>query len=291
MNFETFWEILLDAIKDSLIVFPFLILTYIIIEYIERKSNLFKNGNGFRGKNAPLFGALAGIFPQCGVSVMSAKLYDKDMIKAGTLLSVFIATSDEAFAILLTSGNFLSLILLIVSKFIVAVVVGYAVNAFIKKAVVIKYRLVSFKHEEYCRQCGNSTMAKTKFEAYFLYPLIHALKTLAFIFIVNLVFGIIIFFVGEQNIVAFMENKEILQPFLAGLVGLIPNCASSILITQLFVKGGISFGSMFAGLSVNAGVGLAIMLKNKTKLTKNLLLIALLYVISVSVGLIFNLIF
>ena len=291
MNLEIFWDILLDAIKDSLIVFPFLILTYIIIEYVERKSNLFSSGKGFRGKNAPLFGALAGIFPQCGVSVMSAKLYDKDMIKAGTLLSVFIATSDEAFAILLTSGKFLSLGMLLLSKFIVAIVVGYVVNAFIKKTMVIKYRSISFRHEEYCRQCGNSAVAKTKTQAYLLYPLIHAIKTLAFIFLVNLAFGIIIFFVGEENILAFMENKEILQPFLVGVVGLIPNCASSILITQLFVKGGISFGSMFAGLSVNAGVGLAIILKNKSKLIKNLLLIAFLYAVSVIIGLILNLIF
>ncbi len=291
MTIEIFWEILLDAIKDSLIVFPFLILTYIIIEYVERKSNLFNSGNGFRGKNAPLFGALAGIFPQCGVSVMSSKLYDKDMIKAGTLLSVFIATSDEAFAILLTSGNFLALAQLLISKFIVAIIVGYVVNAFIKRSVVVKYRAVSFKHEDYCRQCGSSAVAKTKLEAYFFYPILHALKTLAFIFIVNFVFGIIIFFVGEQNIISFMESKEILQPFLSAIVGLIPNCASSILITQLFVKGGITFGSMFAGLSVNAGVGLAIMLKNKSKLKSNLLIIALLYTISVSVGLLFNLIF
>ena len=133
MNFEILCEALHHAFLDSVIVLPFLILTYILIELIERKANLFKSTGILRGKHAPLFGGLAGIFPQCGISVMSAKLYDKDYVKAGTLLAVFIATSDEAFAVLLTSGKFIPLLALIGLKLVLAVTVGYIVNALSKK--------------------------------------------------------------------------------------------------------------------------------------------------------------
>ncbi len=288
MDFELLWESLIHAVKDSVIVFPFLILTYILIEFIERKANFFKNTGILRGKHAPLFGGLAGIFPQCGISVMSAKLYDKDYIKVGTLLAVFIATSDEAFAVLLTSGKIIPLLALIGLKFVVAVAVGYIANTFVKKTISVKYRAISFSHEEYCRQCGAFSNAKNKWQAYLLYPVIHALKTLAFIFVINFIFGLMVHLIGEDNIIAFMQGNKFIQPFLTAIVGLIPNCASSILITQLYTLNGITFGSMFAGLSVNAGVGLAVILKNKRKLKQNLLLIAILYVISVSVGLILN---
>ena len=286
MDFEILLEALHHAFLDSVIVLPFLILTYILIELIERKANLFKSTGILRGKHAPLFGGLAGIFPQCGISVMTAKLYDKNYVKAGTLLAVFIATSDEAFAVLLTSGKFIPLLALIGLKLLVAVSVGYIVNAFIKKTMVVKYRAISFSHEEYCRQCGSSVNAKNKWQAYLLYPVIHALKTLAFIFVIN--FGLMVHLIGEDNILAFMQSNKLLQPFLTAVVGLIPNCASSILITQLYTLNGITFGSMFAGLSVNAGVGLAVILKNKQKLKQNLLLVGLLYAVSVSVGLILN---
>lgn len=289
MNFEILWEALEHGFLDSIIVFPFLILTYILIELIERKANFFKSTGILRGTHAPLFGGLAGIFPQCGISVMSAKLYDKDYIKAGTLLAVFIATSDEAFAVLLTSGKIIPLLALIGLKLVVAVAVGYIVNAFIKKTISVKYKAISFSHEEYCRQCGISQNAKNKWQAYLLYPVIHALKTLAFIFAINFLFGLLVHLIGESNIIAFMQTNKFIQPFLTAIVGLIPNCASSILITQLYTLNGISFGSMFAGLSVNAGVGLAVILKNKQKLKQNLLLVALLYIISITVGLLLNL--
>ena len=288
MNFEILLESVEHAFLDSIIVLPFLILTYILIELIERKANLFKSTGILRGKHAPLFGGLAGIFPQCGISVMTAKLYDKDYVKAGTLLAVFIATSDEAFAVLLTSGKFIPLIALIGLKFVLAVTVGYIVNAFIKKTMSVKYRAISFSHEEYCRQCGVSSKAKNKWQAYLLYPVIHALKTLAFIIVINFIFGLMVHLIGEENILAFMQSNKFLQPFLTAVVGLIPNCASSILITQLYTLNGITFGSMFAGLSVNAGVGLAVILKNKQKIKQNLLLVGLLYAVSVSVGLVLN---
>lgn len=290
MFFEELLHLILHALKDSALVFPFLILTYIVIEVIQRKANLVKNGNFLSGKLAPLYGSALGIFPQCGFSVMASKLYENNLIKAGTLLSVFIATSDEAFSLLLTSGKFLALIMLLLLKFLLAVIVGFLLNAFIKKSLSIKYKGInSIKHEDYCRQCGQANQNATKLQTYLLYPLWHAVKTFLFVLIVNFAFGTLIHFVGENSIVKLMQTHLFLQPIITSLVGLIPNCASSILITQLYIKGGIAFGSMFAGLCANAGIGIAIMLKTRKNLKNNLLLILLLYIVSVISGIIINL--
>ena len=159
---------------------------------------------------------------------------------------------------------------------------------FLRKTLFIKYRKIQFSHEEYCTQCGNSKNAKNKAEAYFWYPLLHALKTLLFIFIVNLAFGIIITLVGEDNIMNFMSKSKFMQPLVTSLIGLIPNCASSILITQLYIKGGITFGGMFAGLCCNAGVGLAVIFKGKN-LKRAVLITLSLYAISVASGVLLNL--
>ncbi len=289
MTFNEILHVLLHSFLDSLVVLPFLLLTYIIIELIERKALFFRNGKLLSGKNAPLLAGALGVFPQCGFSVMSAKLYESNLIKVGTLLAVFIATSDEAFAVLLTNGKFLDLIILLVLKFVCAVIVGYLVNAFVKSRILIRYKKITFTHEEYCTQCGNSKNAKNLFEAYVLYPLIHALKTFVFVFIVNFAFALLLELIGEDKIILFMSKSKYIQPFVTALVGLIPNCASSILITQFFVNGGITFGSMFAGLSVNAGIGLAVVLKNKSKFKSGIIIMLALYLISVAFGLILNL--
>lgn len=291
MNLEEIFHILWHSFIDSIVVFPFLILTYILIEVIQRKTNLVKNGSFLTGKLAPVYGSALGVFPQCGFSVMSAKLYENNLIKAGTLLSVFIATSDEAFALLLTNGKFLDLALLLTLKFTIAVIVGFGVNAFIKKSVSVKYKgLNSIKHEEYCRQCGTSDKNATTMQRYLLYPFIHALKTFLFVYAVNFAFSTLVHFVSEENILSVMQTHLLLQPVITSIIGLIPNCASSILITQLYVNGGIAFGSMFAGLSTNAGIGLAIMLKNRKKFKTNVIILLSLYAISVICGIIINII-
>lgn len=287
MTLHAFLDIFLDALKDSALVFPFLMLTYIIIGLLERRAAFLRNGKFLSGKTAPLLGSLAGMFPQCGFSVMAAKLYDKDLIKAGTLLAVFVATSDEAFTVLLTSGKFVDLAALLGCKFLFAVILGYVVNACFKKRAVIKFR-GAVNVEPDARQYEN-TEYKTKWEAYFKYPLIHSLKTLGFIFGVNFVFGLILGFVGEDALIAFIGKQKYIEPFLCALVGLIPNCASSILITQLYVVGGIGFGSLFAGLAVNAGIGLAIILKNRQKIKTNLILLSVLYLYSCGIGVLINL--
>lgn len=291
MTFDTILDIFLDVLKDSAIIFPFLVLTYILIEFLQRKASL-KDGNILKGKFAPFMASAVGLFPSCSASVMAAKLYEIDFIKTGTLLSVFIASSDEAFALLVTHGKIIPLLTLLGFKFALAVIVGFIVNAFAPKRVsIVRYKGVNapkIDPEEYCTQCIGGK-AKTKLQAYLWFPLLHALRTFAFVFAISFAFGIIVDLIGEENISAFMQNKVYLQPALTALVGMIPNCASSILITQLYIDGGIAFGSMFAGLSVNAGVGLAIVLKDKKKIGRNLVMLLILYSVSVGAGMLLNL--
>ncbi len=276
------WDVIWDALKDSLKVFPFIFLVYVLIELLEEKLEKGNKKSFIAGKAAPVFAAAVGIIPQCGFSVMAAKLYDRKMITTGTVLSVFIATSDEAVVILLTNGTKIASILPLLSiKLVFAILVGLITNA------VLKEKTETFVDDE-C-MCGHEHK-ESKVKKYLLHPLGHAAQVFAYILAVNLVFGIIVYLAGEESFIAFISGSHAFQPILTCLIGLIPNCASSVIITQAYILGGISFGSCLAGLCVNAGLGYAVLLKNKTYLKRNLLLIGFTFVLSVALGYITDLI-
>lgn len=290
-------EILIDSLLDCLKMLPFIFLTYILIEVVERRADFAKHGKFLEGGFAPAAGALAGVFPQCGVSVMSAKLFDNGLIGVGTLLSVFIATSDEALSILVSGEKRLAAIPLIIFKIILAIAVGMIANAFLRRR--IKYKgeesrragEEDFDHEEVCAHCHDHVRSEGKYawvNKYILVPLIHSLQTFLYIFAVAFVFGI---FFGEEGLFgdkleSFLAATKYFAPFIAALVGLIPNCASSAVITSAYVSGGISFGAMFAGLVANAGVGLAVLFKKPSNLKRNLLITLALYLTGAVAGLI-----
>lgn len=299
------WDVISDAFLDSVKILPFIFIVYVLIEFAERKVKFFHSGKFLTGKAAPLCGALAGAFPQCGFSVMAAKLFEKNIIGPGTLISVFLATSDEGLVLLLSSGNFKSLGLLLVSKIVVACIAGYLINLLFAKKVKLQTGATSFEHEDICVHCHHDIEDEDDHDEhhdehghehtnwvhdYCLVPLKHSLSTFLFVLAVNVVFALIVYKIGEDNITAFMQGAHFYQPFIVALVGLIPNCASSVLITQLYINGGITFGSLFAGLSVNAGMGFAILLKNGKDIKRNLVLLVMLYLISVLVGILFTLI-
>ena len=289
-------DILTDSFFDSLKMLPFIFLTYVIIEVLERKANFAKNGKFLTGKAAPVLGSLAGAFPQCGISVMSAKLYEKNLIGVGTLLSVFIATSDEAFSILISSDKRIYLIPLLLIKIVLAIIVGEIVNALFSKKTEVEDE--TFEHEDICAHChdhGTEDEDGRKyvwFKRYIVVPLNHAVQTFGYVFAVTLVFGLLFAengFIGTEKLAVFLENSKFLAPFVTSLVGLIPNCASSAVITSAFVSGAISFGAMTAGLVSNAGVGLAILFRNTKRTKRNLLLALTLYLIGAVSGIIISL--
>ena len=292
-----FGEIFLDCLIDCLKMFPFIFLTYIIIELVERKAKFARNGKFLTGRFAPVFGSLAGVFPQCGVSVMSAKLFDRDMIRVGTLLAVFVSTSDEAFSILVSSGKWAALCMLVLIKVVLAIAVGETANAIFRKKT--EETDGDFSHEEICAHCHDHVGEdehgkKAVFERYVFVPLIHSLQTFLYVFAVTLAFGLLF---GEGGIIGaeafenYLENARYFEPLLTALIGLIPNCASSAVITSAYISGAISFGSMAGGLCANAGVGLAVLFKNGKKTKRNVLLLLTLYLIGVIAGFAINLVF
>lgn len=299
-------DIISDCLSDSLKMLPLIFLTYVIIELIERKADFAKNGRFLTGKAAPVLGSLAGAFPQCGISVMSAKLYERGIIGVGTLLSVFIATSDEAFSILISSPQRLALIPLLLIKIVIAVIVGEVANLIFHKKITPEDE--KFDHEEICTHCHDhgteyedehdddhretrSHAKKLWAKRYLLIPLIHSLQTFTYVLAVTLVFGVLFAdngLIGADKLSAFLDSSKYFAPFITSLIGLIPNCASSAVITSAYVRGAISFGAMTAGLISNAGVGLAILFKNTRKTKRNLLIMLTLYLIGSICGIIIS---
>ena len=279
------WEIILDAFLDTVKVFPFLLVIYILIELLEHRTSFTRNRKILQGNLAPLIGTATGLVPQCGFSVMAANLYDKGLIRTGTLLAVLIATSDEAFIILLSSGTAAAAIMpLVVIKLLVGVGVGYLVN-FIYSAEKLAEGDVE---EIHAYSCGREHDGKSELKIYLVGPLLHSLKIALYLLIVNLVFGFVIDAVGEETIASAMIGGVYFQPFITALIGLIPNCASSVIITATFINGGITFGSCVAGLCANAGLGLVVLYKNTKKIKRNIVFTIVLYIISAAAGLVVN---
>lgn len=277
-------EIFLDSLLDTLKVFPLILLIYILIEFLEHRTSFSENHKLLQGKMAPLLGTVTGIIPQCGFSVMAAKLYDRGFIRTGTLLAVFLATSDEALIVLIVDPVGAAAVApLVALKVVVGLAVGYAVNFLVRDELAVP----APPEDIHGYSCGREHEGKSKLKVYFVEPLLHSLKIALYIFVVTLIFGYILEYNRDAILSSFVGGPYI-EPFVTSAIGLIPNCASSAVISQAYCEGGIYFGSMAAGLCCNAGLGFVVLLKNTKKIKRNLLLMAALYVVSVLVGIATN---
>ncbi len=307
---EHFLDLLWHAIKDTLPLLPWILGLYIIIELLEDKADL-RRVNKLGCKLGPLVGAATGLIPQCGFSIMAAKLFERKYITVGTLLAIFMATSDEAFILMLGSGQGAVWVLpMLALKIVVGVCVGYLADGFMRligRGQVCVEMPASAEntpntvHELFMQQylqdkevdvncsCGRKHDGEKAWKNYLINPLLHTLKVAAFIFLVNFLLTAIIHTAGEDTFAAFMQGNRFLQPFVACAVGLIPNCASSVVLTETFLNGAITFGACAAGLCANAGMGFVVLLKNVRKWKRNVALIVACYTISVAVGLLLNL--
>ena len=304
-------EYLLHALKDTWPLLPWVLLIYVLIELLESRADLTKI-NRFGGKLGPVIGSATGLIPQCGFSVMAAKLFEQKYITVGTLLAIFMATSDEAFIIMLSSGEGAIWVLPMLGvKLLVGVGVGYAAD-FLMKALgkgQVRVEIPSAyekeprtTHEIFIRSyledkdvdvkcaCGRSHTDDSPWKKYLLYPLWHTVKVAAFIFLVNFVLTAIIHEVKEATFEQFMRDSRFFQPFISCAIGLIPNCASSVVITETFLSQGITFGSCVAGLCANAGMGFVVLLRNTRQWKRNLILIGACYAVSVLVGVLLNIV-
>ena len=224
-------EIIEETLIDSIKLLPFLFITYLIMEYIEHKtSDKLKNTIKKSGKYGPVIGGLLGTIPQCGFSVAATNLYATRIITLGTLISVYLATSDEMIPILLSEGAPITTILSILGiKLVIAIFAGFIIDFIIRrknKENDEEERIIDLCEKEHCH-CEHGI---------FKSALKHTLNIFVFIIIITFIINILIHFIGEDNIANFVRINPILGPVLAGIIGLIPNCASSVILTQLYVE-------------------------------------------------------
>lgn len=282
-------EALVDAIIDCAKLIPFLFLTYLIMELIEHKTG--NKATAFisrAGKLGPLFGGLLGAVPQCGFSAAASGLYAGRVITVGTLLAVFLSTSDEMFMLMLSSGfgnsrNLIKLATILAIKILGGIIVGFIVDLIVRRIKPSNNshsEIGELCEKENCH-CGNSNL--------FVSSLLHTLRIFGFIFAVTLVINTVIFFAGEDTIGSVMRNIPVVGEMLAGLIGLIPNCAASVIITNLYLEGAITASQMLAGLFTGAGVGIVVLFRMNRNIKQNIAITAILYGSGVLLGIILGL--
>lgn len=255
---ERLWDVLLDALIDCAKLTPFLLVTVFLMEYLEhRAADKLVGAVRRAGRFGPLLGAAAGCIPQCGFSAACAQLFNGGFVSAGTLVAVFLATSDEALPILLGHPDALNTALLLLAvKAALGVAAGYAVDALWRRdRQQAALQLEAGEHRCECRQ--GAPLGRILLEA-----VRRTLSILLFLFIFSAMLGLLIEGVGRERLASFLLPGPF-QPLLAALFGFIPNCAASVLLTQLYLDGMISFGSAVAGLGTAAGVGLLVLLRSR----------------------------
>ena len=271
-------DILLDTTIDALKLLPFLFITYLIMEFIEHKmSEKSKQTIKKSGKLGPLIGSAVGVIPQCGFSASATNLYSARVISLGTLIAVYLSTSDEMIPIFLSeSVPIYTLIKVLAIKFIIGVIFGFIIDFFLRNKKQDE-RIQDICEHDHCH-CDEKGILKSAIK--------HTLSILAYIFIITLIINCVVEWVGEEKIAQFVGNNAILGPAIASLIGLIPNCAASVIIANLYIQNIISEASLIAGLLTGAGVGLIILFKTNKNIKENLQIVALLYAIGVFCGII-----
>ncbi len=277
-------EVILDALIDTLKLLPYLLITFIVLEYIEHKFS--KKNKDILAKNkkyGPILGGLLGALPQCGFSSIAANLFSARVITMGTLITVFLSTSDEMLPIMISEkANILIILRIILFKLIIGIIIGFIIDlVFRKKQLKQKETIKDMCEHDHC-SCDH--------DGIFISSLKHTIKIALFILIANLVIGFIIFKVGEDNVSNILLHKNIFVYFLSSLIGLIPNCAGSVIITELYLSKMISIGTMLAGLLTGSGIGILLLFKTNKNLKENLLILSIIYITGVFFGLIVDLI-
>ncbi len=285
-------EVIEDTLIDALKLVPFLFLTYLLMEYLEHKTgDKTKEVIKKSGKLGPLFGAILGIVPQCGFSAAAASLYSGRVITMGTLIAVFLSTSDEMLPILISEAAPISLIVqVLLIKLVIGAIAGFIIDAV--RGLIIKRKKVSNKEEEAEEAIGHMCehdhcdcehgIVKSSIK--------HTLNILIFIIIITFILNTIVHFIGEENISNAIASVPFVGILVSALFGFIPNCAGSVIITELYLSNLISLGSMMAGLLVGSGIGILVLFKLNKHMKQNFTIAGLLYLIGIISGLIIDLI-
>lgn len=277
-------DIVLDTLSDSVKLLPFLFVTYLVMEYIEhRMGEKSRHTIEKAGHFGPLFGGLIGVFPQCGFSAAASNLYAGGIITLGTLLAIFLSTSDEMLPILISEQVGITRIAgLLGIKVAVGVTAGFLIDLFLRKskraAKAENADIGHFCEHEHCH-CEDGI---------FRSALRHTLSIFFFLAVISFVLNAFIYYIGEDFLANLILNRPVLGPMLAGVIGLIPNCASSVIITQLYLEGVMGLGAMMAGLLAGTGVGVLVLFRVNDNLKENLKITGLLYAVGVAAGILID---
>ena len=265
----------IDGLIDTLKVFPFLLISFYIIEILEHKINSNKRLES-SGKYGPVLGSLLGIIPQCGIASIATNLYVTGIITLGTLISVFLSTSDEMIPILLSEKVSIKLIFIIlVIKLVVGLVSGLLIDLVYPRKIRSHYEICE---EEHCHCDDHKFISAFK----------HTINISLFILVINVLLNMVFNYGLNDYLSSLLLKDSIFSPIITSLIGLIPNCASSIVITKLYLASSISFGSMIAGLLTNSGIALVVLFKTNRNLKENINIILLTYFIGTVIGIILN---
>ncbi|MBQ8614945.1 MAG: arsenic efflux protein [Clostridia bacterium] len=301
-----YWHVILEALVHTAKILPFLFIVYYIIELIEYKhAGRMQKSKLLKGKASPVVGSVLGCVPQCGFSVVSTDLFSKGQLSIGALIAVYIATSDEAIPLMIANPKSIGwMALLIGIKIVFGIVIGY-LSIWLFKIMFKNHHMTKHTHEDHDHDeehnhqenhgnhdeeeevvhggCCHHHVETKSFD--WLHPLTHCLKISLFILIINILFGFIThIWVGEDRLISFLSQSKFIQPLLAVIIGLIPNCASSVVLTELFLLNGLTFGALVAGLCVNAGLGLVILMKQNKNWKVNVFIICMLIIPSLILG-------
>lgn len=277
-------DCIMDGLLDTVKLLPYLLITFLVLEFIEHK--LSKKNQKVLSKNkkyGPLAGGLLGALPQCGFSSMAANLFSARVITMGTLIAVFLSTSDEMLPIMLSEKCSPMLLFKIVGfKVLVGILIGFIVD-------LIYQKNTNNKNEEIKEICEHDHCG-CEHDGIILSSIKHTLKIGFFILIVNLLINLIIFKVGENNLSNLLHHKNILTYFVACLIGLIPNCAGSVIITEVYLAKFITVGTMIGGLLTGSGLGILLLFKTNKNLKENLSILSIIYFTGVLTGFIIDLV-
>lgn len=277
-------EIILDTLSDSIKLLPFLFLTYLAMEYMEHKAGEKMQSVIRRsGKCGPFIGGILGVFPQCGFSAAASNLYAGRIITIGTLMAIYLSTSDEMLPIFISENVGIGMILKVLgAKILIAVIAGIIIDAVCNRFFIKGERKPEIEHlcEQHHCHCEDGIVKSA---------LRHTLEIFIYLLAVSFVLNALIAVIGEDFLENLLLDKMIVGEVLAGIVGLIPNCAASVIITQLYLKGILSAGAMMAGLLVGAGVGILVLLRVNDRPRENAIIISMLYLTGVGAGIIVEL--
>lgn len=269
---------LIHTFEDLITIVPFLFLAFFIIEFTEHRLSEKSKKTLENNKFGPILGSLLGAIPQCGFSVLATNLYITRIISLGTLIAIYLSTSDELLPILIAHNASIFVILkFLLIKIIIGIVCGIIIDLIYKNKPKINYHICE---NEKC-ECHKGVLKSS---------LKHTLKTFIFIFIITFVLNLIINMIGEDNLEKILISSSLFTPFIAALVGLIPNCAASVILTELYLNNVLSFANALAGLLTSSGVALLVLFKTNKNLKENIFIVLILYFIGALTGLILELV-